>query len=107
MGGMDIEEVAANQPEQIFTISVDPVVGIQPYQCRQLAFSLGLTGSKVKELSVTMNGLYRLFVDKDLSLIEINPLIITTQEELVALRCRNCVIQRRKMKGNSRPGNTN
>lgn len=85
MGGMDIEEVARNQPEQIFTVSVDPIVGLQPYQCRQIAFALGLTGSRVKELSSTMNGLYRLFIDKDLSLIEINPLIITTQEELVAL----------------------
>ncbi len=85
MGGMDIEEVAAKQPEQIFTVSVDPVVGLQAYQCRQIAFALGLSGSKVRELSNTMNGLYRLFVDKDLSLIEINPLIITTQEELVAL----------------------
>ena len=85
MGGMDIEEVATSQPEQIFTVSVDPVVGLQAYQCRQIAFALGLSGSKVRELSNTMNGLYRLFVDKDLSLIEINPLIITTQEELVAL----------------------
>ena len=85
MGGMDIEEVATNQPDQIFTISVDPVVGLQPYQCRQIAFGIGLVGSQVKQLTQTMNGLYRLFVEKDLSLIEINPLIITTQEELLAL----------------------
>lgn len=85
MGGMDIEEVAANQPDQIFTVSVDSIVGLQAYQCRQIAFSLGLVGSQVKELTRTMNGLYKLFVDKDLSLIEINPLIITTQEDLVAL----------------------
>jgi len=85
MGGMDIEEVAANQPEQIFTVSVDPIVGLQPYQCRQIAFGIGLVGSQVKQLTQTMNGLYRLFVEKDLSLIEINPLIITTQEELLAL----------------------
>lgn len=85
MGGMDIEEVAANQPEQIFTVSVNPIVGLQPYQCRQIAFGIGLVGSQVKQLTQTMNGLYRLFVEKDLSLIEINPLIITTQEELLAL----------------------
>jgi succinyl-CoA synthetase beta subunit len=85
MGGMDIEEVAANQPEQIFTVSVNPIVGLQPYQCRQIAFGIGLVGSQVKQLAQTMNGLYRLFVEKDLSLIEINPLIITTQEELLAL----------------------
>ena len=85
MGGMDIEEVAATQPEQIFTVSVNPIVGLQPYQCRQIAFGIGLMGSQVKQLTDTMNGLYRLFVEKDLSLIEINPLIITTQEELLAL----------------------
>ena len=85
MGGMDIEEVAANQPEQIFTVSVNPIVGLQPYQCRQIAFGIGLVGSQVKQLTQTMNGLYRLFVEKDLTLIEINPLIITTQEELLAL----------------------
>jgi succinyl-CoA synthetase beta subunit len=85
MGGMDIEEVAANQPDQIFTVSVNPVAGLQPFQCRQIAFRLGLVGSQVSQLTQTMNGLYRLFVEKDLSLIEINPLIITTQEELVAL----------------------
>jgi len=85
MGGMDIEEVAANQPDQIFSVSVDSIVGLQAYQCRQIAFGLGLVGSQVKQLTQTMNGLYRLFVEKDLSLIEINPLIITTQEELLAL----------------------
>ena len=66
-------------------MSVDPIVGLQPYQCRQIAFGIGLVGSQVKQLTQTMNGLYRLFVEKDLSLIEINPLIITTQEELLAL----------------------
>ena len=85
MGGMDIEEVAASQPDQIFSVSVDPIVGLQAYQCRQIAFGIGLVGSQVKQLTQTMNGLYRLFMDKDLSLIEINPLIITTQEELLAL----------------------
>lgn len=85
MGGMDIEEVAANQPEQIHTVGVNPIVGLQPYQCRQIAFGIGLAGSQVKQLTQTMNALYRLFVEKDLSLIEINPLIITTQEELLAL----------------------
>ena len=85
MGGMDIEEVAAKQPDQIFTVSVDPIVGLQPYQCRQIAFAIGMVGTQVKELTQTMNGLYQLFVEKDLSLIEINPLIITTQGELLAL----------------------
>lgn len=85
MGGMDIEEVAAKQPDQIHTIRIDPVVGLQPYQCRQIAFAIGMMGSQVKELTQTMNGLYRMFIDKDLSLIEINPLVITTQGQLLAL----------------------
>ena len=85
MGGMDIEEVAANQPELIFTVAVDPIVGLQAYQCRQLAFAMGLVGTQVKELSATMMGLYRLFIEKDLSLVEINPLIMNTTDELIAL----------------------
>lgn len=85
MGGMDIEEVARNQPDQIFSVYVDPVVGLQSYQCRQLAFALKMVGSQIKDLTVTMNGLYRMFIEKDLSLIEINPLIITTQGNLMAL----------------------
>ena len=83
-GGMDIEEVARTQPEKILTINIDPVVGLMPYECRQLAFGLGL-GAQVKSLSQIMNGLYRLFVDKDLSLVEINPLVVTQQGELLAI----------------------
>ena len=85
MGGMDIEEVAANQPEQIFTESVDPVVGLMPFQCRKIAFAMGLEGDQVKQLAKTMTSLYRLFVEKDLSLIEINPLITTSNGDLMAL----------------------
>jgi len=85
MGGMDIEDVAASQPDQIITVAINPIVGLQPFQCRQIAFAIGLAGSQVKELTQTMNGLYRLFIEKDLSLIEINPLIITSQGELLAL----------------------
>ncbi|NOZ51653.1 MAG: ADP-forming succinate--CoA ligase subunit beta [Gammaproteobacteria bacterium] len=85
MGGMDIEEVAASQPDQIFTVYVNQVVGLQAYQCRQIAFAMGLVGPQVKALTRTMNGLYRLFIEKDLSLIEINPLASTVQGELLAL----------------------
>jgi len=85
MGGMDIEEVASSQPDQIFSVYVNPVVGLQDFQCRQIAFAMGLVGSHVKELTRTMKGLYRLFIEKDLSLIEINPLVSTTQGELLAL----------------------
>ncbi|MCW9023710.1 MAG: ADP-forming succinate--CoA ligase subunit beta [Gammaproteobacteria bacterium] len=83
-GGMDIEEVARTQPEKILTIEVNPVVGLMPYQCRQLAFGLGL-GPQVKSLSQIMGGLYRLFTEKDLSLVEINPLVVTQQGDLLAI----------------------
>lgn len=85
MGGMDIEQVAADQPDKIVTEQVDPVVGLMPYQCRKMAFALGLGGEQVKQLTKTMMSLYRLFTEKDLSLIEINPLVITRQGDLVAL----------------------
>jgi len=84
-GGMDIEEVAATRPEKIVSVAVNPVAGLQPYQCRQVAFALGLEGKQVGQLVKIMSGLYRLFVDKDLSLIEINPLIVTGDDRLLAL----------------------
>ncbi len=84
-GGMDIEEVAAKSPEKIHTVAVNPVVGLQAYQTRQLAFGLDLAGSQVKELAVIMNGLYRLFTERDASLVEINPLVVSGDGHLVAL----------------------
>ncbi len=84
-GGMDIEEVAANTPELIFTASIDPVLGLQDYQTRLLGFALALTDSQRKELAVILKGLYRLFIDKDLSLLEINPLAILADGTLAAL----------------------
>jgi len=77
-GGMDIEEVAREQPEQLHTIYIDPVVGLQDYQCRQIVFALGLA-AHAKQLTQIMHNLYRLFVDKDLSLVEINPLVVTPE----------------------------
>lgn len=85
MGGMDIEAVATNQPKQIFTVAVDPVVGLMPYQCRKLAFAIGFNGPLVSQFGNTMIDIYRLFVDKDLSLVEINPLVVTEQGNLLAL----------------------
>ena len=84
-GGMDIEEVAAKTPEKILTVGVDPVVGLQSYQCRRIGFGLGLDGAQIKQLGKVMNGLYRLFTEKDCSLLEINPLITTGSGDLVAL----------------------
>ena len=84
-GGMDIEEVAATQPEKILKVMIDPVAGLQPYQTRQIAFGLGLAGDQIKQLAAIMNGLYRIFTQHDVSLIEINPLIVTRQGDLMAL----------------------
>jgi len=84
-GGMDIEEVAAKTPEKILTVAVDPVVGLQPYQCRQMGFSMGLGKNEVNHLVKVMTGLYNLFVAKDASLVEINPLIVTGEGKLLAL----------------------
>lgn len=77
-GGMDIEEVARDRPDQLHTIYIDPVVGLQDYQCRQIVFALGLA-QHARQLTRIMHNLYRLFIDKDLSLVEINPLVVTPE----------------------------
>ncbi len=84
-GGMDIEEVAATQPEKILKVAVNPIVGLLPYQTRKIAFGLGLAGDQIKQLGSIMTGLYRIFTQHDVSLIEINPLIVTQQGDLLAL----------------------
>lgn len=84
-GGMNIEEVAAATPEKIITISVNPVVGLQAFQCRQVAFAYGLEGGQIRELQTIMQALYRLFMEKDASLIEINPLVVDAEGHLLAL----------------------
>jgi succinyl-CoA synthetase beta subunit len=84
-GGMDIEEVAATTPEQIFTVKIDPVLGLQDYQTRILGFALALDDAQRKQLTRILHGLYRLFMEKDLSLVEINPLAILTDGSLAAL----------------------
>ncbi|MCH8228225.1 MAG: ADP-forming succinate--CoA ligase subunit beta, partial [Proteobacteria bacterium] len=84
-GGVDIEQVAATAPEKIFTVNVDNTAGLQPYQSRQMGFAMGLRAIQVRQLGKIMSGMYRLFCDKDLSIIEINPLIIDQQQNLLAL----------------------
>ena len=84
-GGMDIEEVAANSPEKIFTEVVDPLVGLTPFQCRKIAFSLGLNGKLTAKASLVLQGLYATFIDCDCSMLEINPLVVTAEGELLAL----------------------
>jgi len=84
-GGVDIEQVAASDPDKIVTVKVDNTAGFQPFQARQMGFGMGLSGHHVKQLGKIMEGLYRLFMDKDLSLVEVNPLIIDGANNLVAL----------------------
>jgi succinyl-CoA synthetase beta subunit len=84
-GGMDIEEVAANTPEEIVTFSIEPGLGIQDHQCREMGFALGLEASQRAELQQILKGLYLLFNEKDLSLVEINPLAILEDDSLCAI----------------------
>jgi succinyl-CoA synthetase beta subunit len=84
-GGMDIEEVAEHSPEKILTVHIDPTVGVMPYQCREIGFALGLTGTAFKQIGQLMQQFYQLTLDKDVSQVEINPLIRTADNELIAL----------------------
>jgi succinyl-CoA synthetase beta subunit len=84
-GGVDIEQVARENPEDVHTVEVNFVEGLQAYQCRRLAFDMGLNARQANQLTKIMQGLYRLFNDKDLSLVELNPLAITPAGDLVAL----------------------
>jgi succinyl-CoA synthetase beta subunit len=84
-GGMDIEEVAASTPEKIQTVTIDPAVGLQGYQVRQLAFGLGLSKQEQKNFSKLIGGLAKLFEQEDCSIAEINPLILTEDEQVIAL----------------------
>jgi succinyl-CoA synthetase beta subunit len=84
-GGMDIEEVAHKTPEKILTADIHPAAGLQAYQARELAFGLGLSGAQITQFRSLTQALYRLYIDKDLSLLEVNPLIVTKAGSLVAL----------------------
>jgi succinyl-CoA synthetase beta subunit len=84
-GGVEIEKVAEETPEKILKVAIDPLVGAQPYQGRELAFKLGLSGDQVKQFVKIFLGLAKLFQDKDLALIEVNPLVITEQGNLHCL----------------------
>ncbi|HXF75321.1 MAG TPA: ADP-forming succinate--CoA ligase subunit beta [Methylomirabilota bacterium] len=84
-GGVEIEEVAATRPEKILKESIDPVIGLAPFQCRRLAFALGIPPALTGKTMAVMQGLYRAFEECDASLAEINPLIITKEGEIMAL----------------------
>ena len=84
-GGMDIEEVAHDTPEKIVSFSVDPATGYQPFHGRRIAFALGLTGNQVKQCVALMGTLYRMFVEKDMEMLEVNPFIVTDKGDLKCL----------------------
>ncbi len=84
-GGMDIEEVAEKQPEKMLNIGVDAATGLQGFHSRALGFAMGLNKNEVKLLHKAMNGLYQMFVNEDAALVEINPLILTGDNRMLAL----------------------
>ena len=87
-GGMEIEEVAAKDPDAIFKEYIDPAIGFQPYQARKLAFDLGLKPAQIPQAVQFMTGLYKVCIDTDASLMEINPFITTKDGKLYALDCK-------------------
>jgi succinyl-CoA synthetase beta subunit len=90
-GGMEIEEVAHKTPEKILTIPVDPRVGLQDFQVMQLGLKLGLDPAKIKDLSPVINGLYEMFMERDLAMVEINPLVLTKEGDFVVLDAKCAV----------------
>ena len=84
-GGMDIEEVAAHHPEQILSETIHPAVGLEAYQARNLAFGLKLAGNQITQFTAILKALYKLYIDNDASLVEVNPLIVTADGNLIAL----------------------
>jgi succinyl-CoA synthetase beta subunit len=84
-GGVDIEKIAHDTPEKILTAIVDPLVGVQPYQARDLAFALGLSGNQIKQFTQILTGLAKMFEECDFSLLEINPLVVTGKGDLICL----------------------
>ncbi len=87
-GGIDIEEIAAKQPEKILQEVCDPLNGLVDFQARNIAFALDLIGDQIGAFTKLAKGLYKLFKENDLALLEINPLIVTTDGQLVALDCK-------------------
>ncbi len=83
-GGVEIEEVARTTPEKIIRVSIDPAFGMQEFQARELAFEMGIDKALVRDFTAIATGLYRAFVDTDASLAEINPLVVTSEKQLIA-----------------------
>ncbi|MCL5272083.1 MAG: ADP-forming succinate--CoA ligase subunit beta [Gammaproteobacteria bacterium] len=103
-GGVEIEKVAEETPEKIFQVVVDPLVGVMPFQCRETAFKLGLKDDQIKQFTHLMMGLGKMFVECDLSLLEINPLVVTKTGQLICLDGKitidgNALYRQPKLKG--------
>ena len=108
-GGMDIEQVAHHTPAKILSVTVHPASGLEAFQCRQLAFGLGLAPKQVEQFQSIVKGLYRLYLERDASLIEINPLIVTKRGALVALDAKldieaSALFRQKEMAGLRDPG---
>jgi succinyl-CoA synthetase beta subunit len=84
-GGVEIEKVAEEHPEKILRIVVDPLVGVQGFQCREVGFALGFNANQLKQFTQLILGLYKMFIEKDLSLLEVNPLVVTKEGDLICL----------------------
>ena len=84
-GGMDIEEVAEHTPDKIVRVTIEPAVGIQPFQARQIAFALGIPQEAMKQATQLITNVYRLYEAKDCSLVEVNPLVLTQDNQVIAL----------------------
>jgi len=84
-GGMDIEDVAANTPEKILTVAIDPVTGLMPHHCNRIAYGLGLEGGQVKSAARFLAAMYKAFTELDASMVEINPLVVTGAGDVMAL----------------------
>jgi succinyl-CoA synthetase beta subunit len=102
-GGMEIEEVAAKDPDAIVKTYIDPAVGFQSYQARKLAFALGLKPTQINDAVKFMTGLYKAFLETDASLLEINPFITTKDDRLLALDCKvnfddNAIFRHKELK---------
>jgi succinyl-CoA synthetase beta subunit len=87
-GGMDIEEVAETKPDKIFVETIDRAAGLQAFQCRKIAFNLGLTGDAFKNMVKFVDGLYKAYVGADLALLEINPVLKTSDDKVIAVDCK-------------------
>ena len=88
-GGVEIEKVAEETPEKIIKMAIDPMVGVMPFQAREVAFALGLSAGQIKQFVKIMVQMGKMFMERDFSLLEVNPLVVTQEGNIVLFRCEN------------------